>query len=161
MNRIRTNNLLKKTLYQLKKWHGMSVDLYLRGTVSQNVETFVVTFPEVKWMIKRAPVTDLKTVVTKTDAQNFAVAGRSFEFGGHYTLSQTVVIVEIKDLPTNYAPNKTDSFVIDHKRYAIVDFHNYIDKQAVIFVIEHLSGQKTNEIFSVRDGLSLTEGVSA
>src|SRR5258708_7433647 len=115
------NGFTKKVLYQLKKWHGRNIDLYLRGAVSQNVETGVQTYPESKWKIKRAPVMEIESIEGETKAQNFAVAGRPFEFGGIFNLYKTVVIVENKDLPRGYILNKYDNFVLDHKRFQIIN----------------------------------------
>ncbi len=159
MSRVKANNFTKKVLYQLKKWHGQSVDLYLRGAVSQNVETGVPTYPETKWKIKRAPVLEIASAFAEIKAQNLAVAGRPFEYGGTYNLNQTSVIVEQKNLPANYIANKNDSFIIRHKRYSITDHQVFQEEQLTVFVIQELVGQAVSEIYDVADELIVTEGI--
>lgn len=159
MSRIKANNFIKKALYQLNKWNGQPVDLYLSGQVSQNVETGIPVYPETKWKIKRAPVTEIGSVLAEIKAQNFAVAGRPFEYGGTYVLNQTSVIIEFKLLPKNYRANKNDSFVINHRRYSITDYKEYQQDQVTIFVIQELVGEAVNEIYDLCDSLVSSESV--
>lgn len=159
MSRIKANNFTKRSLYQLKKWHGQPVDLYIRGNVSQDVETSIPTYPETKWKIKRAPVLDIGSILADIKAQNFAVAGRPFEYGGYFSLNGTNIIVEQKDLPKNYHANSVDNFIIKHRRYTISDYKEYQEQQLTVFIVQELVGQMVNEIFDVCDKLSVGEQI--
>lgn len=159
--RRKANSFTKKVLYHLKKWNGQPVDLYLRGTASQDVETGVVTYPETKHHIKKAPVLNIDTMKMDNLAQNFAVAGRPFEYGGNYVINGTHVIVSQRDLPDNYTLNKNDAFIINHRRFSIKDTQEFQEAQAVIFILEELRGQPVNEIFNVKNEVILTQGVTS
>lgn len=147
-------------MYQLKKIHGRNVDLYVRGAVSQNVETGVPTYPETKYKIKRVPVLEVKSIKADSLAQNFAVAGRSFEYGGKYNLNSTVILIEDRQLPDNYLANDVDNFIIDHKRFRIVDHKVQQENRLFVFIVEELEGQATSEIYDSKESFIASETVS-
>lgn len=155
----RANSFTSNALYHLKKWHGRDIDLYVRGAVSQSTSTGIISYPETKYKIKRAPVLEIATAFAEIKAQNFAVAGRPFEFGGNYTLKDTVVIISNKNLPTNYNVNKVDNFIINHRRYSIKDTKEFQYDRLTVFLLEELVGQKANEIHDITEYLIVGEGV--
>lgn len=152
-----TNSFTRKTLYQLKKWHGRDIDLYIRGAVSQNVKTGVPNYPETKWKLRRTPVLEITTTLADNKAQNFAVAGRPFEYGGIFNLNETNVLVEFKDLPSGYLANNNDAFIIDHKRFNVIKTKVLQKLRLIVFTIQELKGQKVSEIYDVIEYLSLSE----
>lgn len=162
MKRNRANSFIKKVLYRLKRLNGESVDLYLRGTVSSDVATGNVTIPETKWTIDRAIVLPIDQLRNFVSSPPWATAGRQFEFGGFYGTGATSIIVDIRDLPLNYTKSLDDAFIMDHVRFQIKNIQAFRSLRSFIFIVEELIGQPTNEIFEVKQNMSLTDsnGVS-
>lgn len=129
---VRANSFIGQAMYQLKKFSSSRANLYVRGTVSQNVETFKVSYPETNYPIRRVvilPITEAKQLV------EFSV----------YNKKDSVVLVESKDLSRGYELNTNDCFIIDDKRYTIKDFKDLREIRAVAFLVEHLVGQILDE----------------
>ncbi len=161
MDRRKANSFIKKILYQLKKLNGQTVDLYIRGTVSQDPGTGLVNYPETRWRIRRAPF--IPDVIQRSELQQppFATAGRQAEFGGYFVVGDSLIIVDYKDLPKNYKANMVDNFVICHERYQIKSAEPSTQLQGVLFTVRKLSGQRVNEIFEIRDKFTLTETMTS
>lgn len=162
MNNIKANNFTKKAMYFLNKEHGQCVNLYLRGVVSQDVESGDINCSEVVWKIKRVPVLEIETVPSDVRAYNFSAAGRQFEYGGNFVVTQTHIIVYKKFLPKGYRANKTDRFIIKHRSFVISDFKELQDEQIVDFTVTELVGQQVAERFihNVKDTILTQDGVT-
>lgn len=160
MTYIRANSFAKQVFYQLEKQAAREIDLYVRGTVSQAVNTGRTSYSETKYCLRKAMVLTATQARQLAQATNFAVAGRPFEYGGYFATNGLFLIIKLKDLPLGYKQNNDDAFVIDHKRYNIKETQLYDEAQGMIFVVEYLPGQPVQEITGSKDNLYLTENAS-
>jgi len=153
----RANRFIEDSIYTLKRNFGQPVDLYIRGTATQDAETGDVTFTETKWKIKKAPVLTADLLRKFQYDLSFIAANKNFTYGGFYDKTQRGIIVDARDLPTDYAQSLDDSFIVDHRRYAIKNIEQFEQGRSFIFIVEELKGQRVNETFDTIDHLAPVE----
>jgi hypothetical protein len=157
----KANRFISNTVYHLKRSYGQPVALYIRGVVSQDPSTGEVTYPERKWKIKKAPVLTAELMRKFQYDLSFIAANKNFTYGGMFDKSQRGIIVDTRDLPSDYVQSLDDAFVIDHRRYAIKSIDEFEQARSLIYLVEELKNKRINEIYDRIDHMPFIETVAA
>lgn len=115
-------NLHKKhraLLYNLKRGYGLPINIYRPTSESQNVETGAVVREFSTLKIKRAPILPHAKERTFAYDLDYIQAGNNFTEGAFYDRETVDVLIDKRDLPTNFVPTLEDHVVIRGKRYDI------------------------------------------
>lgn len=151
------NRFISDIIYTLKRDYGQQVDLYIRGSVSQDPSTGKVTFNETKVKLYKVPVLAIHLLRKAIYGRDYLAASRAFTYGATFDTAQSGILIDVKDLPQGFSPKIDDSFVINHQKYQIKAFDVLEDNLALMYTLEQLKSQKTNEIYDIYDKCYLTE----
>lgn len=110
----------KKIVYRLKRQYGLRMSIkYMSASDQYDLETGVVTRTLAEITIRRGILLPQKVIREFSYDLSFIAANKNFTYGGFYQRGQRWVIIDSKDLPTDFAINGEMYIVFNSRRYEI------------------------------------------
>lgn len=152
------NSFISETIYNLKREFGRSLELYIVKTVTPDLETGKIVSDIRKIKIARTPVLQTKDAESFKYGLSFIAANKNFTYGGLFGTSIRTILVDSKDLPSDYVWSDEQYIITENTRYNMKDMVRY--EGGYGFICEEMKGQKLEKIYDFKDTLILTETVS-
>jgi len=155
--------MMGAVIYRLKRSYGLPVAIHHEDSSGVDLATGKKTVTRSAIVVPRAIL--LPTQIHKEFKYDigYLKANSNFTYGGLFTSSTRLIIVDKHELPTGYVLTATDDFyvVYKHRRYAIKAVTE-LEVPAYFLAIEFTGGVPTYEVHSeaVFERLLFTEGVS-
>jgi hypothetical protein len=129
---------IKDVIYALKRSYGGPVDIYQNVIDSTNLETGERVVSKNKWHIKKA--IRLPRDIHR-DAIFSTTGNRVFAYGNIVELADREVIVDRRDLPSDFVMGSENWYmIIDNHHYEIKRHSEFDNKAAIYFILKELTG---------------------
>jgi len=117
------NNLreIRKIIYNLKRQFGLPIIIRSPLSSTNNLETGKSTRTYTSYTIRRA------IILTSTEIRDLAydlayiAANKNFTYGGFFDLTERTVIIDAKDLPTDFRLSLNDHLIFQTRQYEIME----------------------------------------
>lgn len=163
---MRTNTkfrFAKTVLYSLKRRYGFPFDIYRNVSVSTDLETGIMTKVKRKIHIKRVIVLPTRQLRDFVYDLSYIAANKNFTYGGYFDVDDRRIIIDRKDLPSDFDINLNDWTVFKHKRYEIKEISDFEWDRAIGLIVHSVEGAPVEEIFEqdIVNTLKLQEVIDA
>ena len=154
MKSARNTRHIEKSLYKLRNDYGINKIGWYHTVSSTTDFTTGNLDPTVsRFLIKRAialPAVDMRKFAY---ALSFlGAAGPQFSYGGYFDVNDIVLIIRMKDLPSDFVRDADDFIIIDHRKYNIQKVQEFFSERCLLVHIREVEGAK--EIYEIQDGRS-------
>ena len=152
MNNVRQ---IRKVIYALKRRLGHKVSILTTNTLDQNLQTGVIVNVERVIVIRKAVVVTAREIRDFVYDLSFIAANKNFTYGGFFDQSQRVMLVDGKDLPTDYSPSLNDRCIYNKTRWEFKELSPSAEDVGWLIKLQHLDGAQTEDVIEseVHDNL--------
>ena len=153
--------LIRNIIYKLKREYGQKLTVYRMTQNDYSVTSGKVTKDYSVQSVKRAIVLPTKIERDFVYDLAFIAANKNFTYGGLFDTNQRVIIIDNRELTTDFVFNLNDHIVFDGNYYTLKTINIAEIKRATLLVTKELVGAFANEHISetVSDNLSVSEDV--
>jgi hypothetical protein len=131
--------MIRKVLYHLKRRFGVPATLQ-RPTTTNNSKTGIATRSYQTVTIRRAIVLPERLERDFVYDLAFIASNKNFTYGGHFDKGQRRVIVDGRDLPTDFVINNSDIFTFDAQDYTVVYSTATVNNSGFLLTIRKVEG---------------------
>ena len=137
-----TNSHVAHNIYAMKRQYGAPILLRRKLTADTDPKTGVATVTFSTWLIRRAAI--LPEEITRDAKQSISLitAQKQMVQGGGFDVGKRTFLIDSKDLPRDFTPEKDDWIVFDNRHYEIDTITEYAYKSAWIITGKELRGRK-------------------
>jgi len=140
MNNVRQ---IRRVIYSLKKTLGFPVSILVLASIDQDLQTGEIDHSDRVINIRRAVIATAKEVRDFAYDLSFIAANKNFTYGGFFDISQRIMILDGKDLPSDYSPSINDRCVYDNHRWEFRILNPTAANVGWIIQLQHLDSQET------------------
>jgi hypothetical protein len=143
---------VRRTLYALKREHGMPMDIYRLSNGSFDPTTGKQSVSKTRYHIKNALL--LPTILLRKFLHNVSyekATSREFSYGGSFEQDQKFVAIDLRDFPKNILPidETTDRAVVNHQLYVLKRGEEFEHQQAILLTLMASEGTLPTEEFDL------------
>jgi len=131
---------IKLIIYRLKRQYGLL--MYIKYPSSDdvyNLETGAIVRTLMTITIRKGIVLPQKTTREFAYDLSFIAANKNFTYGGFYDPSVRNIIIDAKDLPTDFVITGNMYVVFDSRRYEIKENHKAENGKAWLLQVKQIS----------------------
>jgi len=125
-------------LYRLKRQYGLNVTYYQFAGQTNNVETGDISRTYNTFEIKRAPVLPDNLDKSFVYDLTFIAANNNFVMGGYFGRHIRTLILDAKDLPSDFIPNQNDHVEFDGMRFEMLKIVHLEKRKGYLLRVEAL-----------------------
>jgi len=150
---------MRRTLYRLKRRFATPIRLYKRENPTVDTKTGAKTCTLVSIAIKHAIVMQTRDYRMFVYDLAFISANKDFTTGGYFDPSERKIIIDKRDLPSNYIITNDQYISIGSKQYQIYEFSDNL--AAYVLSVKTLRGEFDITINSTINVLVLEDSAQA
>jgi hypothetical protein len=111
-------------IYRLKRKFGKRIIIRQITYESRDVTTGVLTQDENDLVINRAVLLPTKVKRDFAYDLSYVAASKNFTYGGTFISGQRTLLIDNRDIPSDFKFTVKDSIIYDERRHEIVDLEN-------------------------------------
>lgn len=146
---------ITQVLYRLKRRYGQVVDIVHRTSSTTNLETGVKTVVRDSHRVNRAIV--LPSLIHREFVYDltFIATNKNFTYGGHFDTTQRRLIIDRKDLPSDFEIKVGYYFISDGKRYEVKQVEEFEERRAYGIIGKESTDIETSNVVEVQTASDL------
>lgn len=150
----RNTRHIERSLYKLRNDYGINkIGWYHTLDSSRDFTKGSITPTVNKFLIKRAirlPMVDMRKF--SYTLSFLGAAGPQFSYGGYFDLNDAILIIRMRDLPSNFVRDADDFIIINHHKYSIQKVQEFDTERCLLVHIRELEGE--TEIYEIHESSS-------
>jgi len=143
------NNLrqVRKIVYHLKRRIGHPIKILKISSIDQDLQTGDITHSDRVIEIRRAIVVTAKEIRDFSYDLSYIAANKNFTYGGFFDQSKRVIIIDGRDLPTDYTPNLNDRCIYNNTRWEFKSISPTAENVGWLLQVQQLKSQPVENTF--------------
>lgn len=150
---------ISRTLYRLKRSYGIPVYLY-KTINTTDYETGAITTTYTNTRINKALIEPTRELRSFVYDLAYISANKDFTMGGFFDPSDRIVVVDYKDIPSNWGRVDLDQFLmVQNERFDIKSIQEYENNSALVLICRQTKGQYLVHLVTTISVMSLDHTV--
>lgn len=137
---------LRDLLYNLKREYGTQVEFFRTSNTTTNFKTGAQIADKFQFTLRK--VIRLPADISRNFSYDlsFIAANKNFTYGGTYDKTVERLIVDAKDVVTNFMFDVEDYAAIGNKRYIIRKIEELKEQVGYLLIVESIEGDSPNRL---------------
>jgi len=143
MNNVRQ---IRNTLYMLKKTLGFPISILTTRTLTQDIQTGEVVHDERLIKVRKVIIATQREIRDFAYDLSYIAANKNFTMGGIYDQARRVMILDDRDLPSDYEPTLNDRCIYAKTRWEFKEIQATAANVGWLIRMQHLDSQPLEDV---------------